>query len=252
MELVESRSSFVEPRLSKIETLWSVVREAGADSTGSHAAQSRLLEVYGGAVRRYLLGALRDEAAADEVFQEFALRFVRGDFKSADPERGRFRSFVKTAVYHLIVDHQRRRKRDQHQKPLVVEPEDVVATHLDEMEQEFVASWRDELLSRAWQALEEHQATTGKAYFTVLKCRSDHPSASSTDLAAELSAKLDRPVAPGNARVLLHRAREFFAELLLDAVRDSLVHPTRQDLEEELITLDLLTYCRAALDKYGP
>jgi hypothetical protein len=46
---------------------------------------------YHRAVHRYLLGALRDEDAAEELFQEFALRFVRGDFRWADRGRGRFR-----------------------------------------------------------------------------------------------------------------------------------------------------------------
>src|ERR687891_2597361 len=96
--------------LSRIQTAWSMVRRAHGDHTAVHDAQQSLLDRYGGAVRRYALAALRDEDAADEVFQEFALKFVRGDFGNADPHRGRFRAFVKTIVYRLIVDHQRRRK----------------------------------------------------------------------------------------------------------------------------------------------
>ena len=60
--------------LSRIETLWSVVRQAHDDgSEVARTAQDELLERYGGAARRYLLAALREENAADEVFQEFAL-----------------------------------------------------------------------------------------------------------------------------------------------------------------------------------
>ena len=59
---------------------------------------------YGGAVHRYLLASLRDVDAADELAQEFALRFLRGDFKNADPGKGRFRDFLKRAVYRLMVD----------------------------------------------------------------------------------------------------------------------------------------------------
>ena len=56
-----------EDRLSRIETLWSVVRQAhdGAASDSRSAAQKQLLEQYGGAVRRYLLAALRNQDAAD-------------------------------------------------------------------------------------------------------------------------------------------------------------------------------------------
>src|SRR3990172_1957475 len=100
-----------DSHLSQIQTLWSLVERAHGDHTNVQSAQQSLLDRYGGAIRRYAIAALRDEDAADEVFQEFALKFVRGDFAGADPGRGRFRAFVKTIVYRLIVDHQRRRKK---------------------------------------------------------------------------------------------------------------------------------------------
>ena len=54
---------------------------------------------------------LRDREAADELSQEFSLRFVRGDLKGADRERGRFRDYLKGVLFHLIGDYWRRRKR---------------------------------------------------------------------------------------------------------------------------------------------
>src|SRR5437763_1196590 len=111
--------------ISRMTTAWSMVREAHGDHTAVQSAQERLLARYGGAVRRYALSALRDEDAADEVSQEFALKFVRGDFGKADPERGRFRAFVKTVVYRLIVDYQRRSKKQGRETPMhsnVAEP----------------------------------------------------------------------------------------------------------------------------------
>src|SRR5881227_2867833 len=112
--------------ISRMTTAWSMVREAHGDHTAVQSAQERLLSRYGGAVRRYALSALRDEDAAEEVFQEFALKFVRGDFGNANPERGRFRAFVKTVVYRLIVDYQRRTKKRGLEGPMhsnVAEPE---------------------------------------------------------------------------------------------------------------------------------
>src|SRR5262245_18940017 len=104
-----------DQRLSQSTTLWTVVRCAHHGPAGEvPEAQARLMERYGGAVHRYLRGALRDPDAADELFQDFCLRFLRGDFRNAVPEKGRFRSLLKTALYHLIVDYQRRqRKRPQ-------------------------------------------------------------------------------------------------------------------------------------------
>ena len=102
-----------DDRLSQIETLWTVVRRAHDDGmTVAGQAQEQLIEQYGGAVRRYALAALRNEDAANDVFQEFALKFARGDFARADPERGSFRSLVKTVVYRLVVDYQRRKVRN--------------------------------------------------------------------------------------------------------------------------------------------
>src|SRR5262249_20126009 len=83
-------------RLSSISTYWSVVcqtRDGGGRAVA--AARQQLPQRYGPAVRRYLLGALRDPDATDEVFQEFALRFLRGGLRGADPQRGRFRNFLK-------------------------------------------------------------------------------------------------------------------------------------------------------------
>lgn len=239
-----------DARLSRIETLWSVVQRAHAeDQTAAQAAQQQLLHEYGGAVRRYLLGALRSEDAADEVFQEFALRFVRGDFQRADPEKGRFRQFVKTSVYHLIIDYQRRAQRDRKQQNLVFDHAADPAESMASMDLDFTASWRKELLARAWSALQADEARSGKPYYTVLRFRADHPGLRSPALAVELSKRLDRPINAGNVRVLVHRARDRFADFLVETVEASLANPSRDALENELITLDLLSYCKPNLSR---
>jgi hypothetical protein len=45
----------------------------------------------------------------------------------------------------------------------------------------------------------------------------------------------------------LHRAREKFAVLLLDEVRNSLESQDPEQLEQELLELRLFEYCRPAL-----
>src|SRR5438132_629599 len=98
-------------RLSQISTQWSQVFEAHRDPADElAAARWTLLQRYSGAVYRYLLGAVRDPEVASELSQEFAFRFVRGDFRRADPERGRFRAYVKRALAHLVADHYRARQ----------------------------------------------------------------------------------------------------------------------------------------------
>jgi RNA polymerase sigma-70 factor (ECF subfamily) len=237
--------------LSRIQTVWSVVRQAHGDDTAVHAAQKTLLDRYGGAVRRYALAALRNEDAADEVLQEFALKFVRGDFGQVDPDRGRFRAFVKTVVYRLIVDYQRRQKKRQQETPMhsnVAEPAAGTEEPLGD-DATFHRSWRDELLARCWQKLADDEKQSGKPYYSVLRYRVDHPEERSPELAAGLSAVLGKSINAGAVRVQLHRARDAFAELLLDEIVNSLATDALDDAEEELIELDLLEYCRPALDR---
>jgi RNA polymerase sigma-70 factor (ECF subfamily) len=237
--------------LSRIPTAWTMVRRAHGDQSAMQAAQRTLLDRYGGAVRRYALAALRDEDAADEILQEFALRFVRGDFRNADPERGRFRAFVKTAVYRLIIDYQRRQKKRSREGALPLHLADPGASDEKYRADDalFEASWRDELLARCWQRLADLESRTGKAYHSVLRYRVDHPDWRSPELAAGLSEQLGKPINAGALRVLMHRARDEFGDLLLTEVIESLAEPSVEEAEQELIDLDLLEYCRPALQR---
>ena len=243
-------------RLSRIDTVWAIVRKANDDAgQEARSAQRMLIDRYGGAIRRYLLGALRDAEAADELFQQFSLNLVRGGFVRADPSHGRFRNFVKTSLFHLIVDYQRRRRRGGLQ-PLAAseafDPADRQAPpsqlcSLADQEAAFTRSWREELLARAWEGLAELEQNTGTPYHAVLRFRLDHPEMHSPEMATHLSTQLGKRVSATSVRVLLHRARETFADLLLDAVLGSLEDPSPEEAEQELIELGLLDYCRSAL-----
>jgi RNA polymerase sigma-70 factor (ECF subfamily) len=68
-------------------------------------------------------------------------------------------------------------------------------------------------------------------------------------MAQQLSADLGRPLAATWVRQTLHRARERFAEMLLEEVRQTLRSPTLEDIEEELASTGLHTYCQPALQK---
>jgi RNA polymerase sigma-70 factor (ECF subfamily) len=240
------------PRLNEISTLWSVVLQAnhvGAEAT--RLAQRRLLERYGGAVRRYLLGAVRDPDAAEELFQEFALLLVHGDLRGADRQRGRFRDFVKGVLFHLVAGHHRQRRR----RPLALPPDHpgpaVEPEELPDQEDAFRASWRAELLARAWAALEAQEGEAGQPFYTVLRYRADHPAVPSARMAEELAARLGRPLSAAGVRKTLERARDRFAALLLDEIVHTLGAPTPAQLEDELIELNLLEHCRAALRRHA-
>src|SRR5256885_1610619 len=100
--------------------------------------------------------AARDEVEAEELCQEFALRFLRGDFRHADPDRGRFRDYLKVALRHLAGERSRRPRPLPLSGDRSVPPPDPVADV-----ERFQQFWRAELLNPAWAALAERSAAPG-------------------------------------------------------------------------------------------
>jgi RNA polymerase sigma factor (sigma-70 family) len=235
--------------LNQITTLWTMVRQAHNGPVEVNvSARGILLQRYGQAVRRYLLGALRDPHAADELAQEFAVRFLRGDLHRADPERGRFRDFVKGMLFHLIVDYYREKKRKAPLPLQHMDPADL-PKELQDPDARFRDSWREQLLHDAWEALEEHQRQTGQPFFTVLRFKADHRELRSPVMAKHLSELLGKSVGAAWVRQTLHRARDKYADLLVRAVLDTLANPTTEELTDELRDLGLLTYSEPALKR---
>src|SRR5690349_5073543 len=93
-----------DERLSRITTMWTMLGRAHGAGTAARDAQELLMERYYGAVYKYLRRSLGNDDAAEDLFQEFALRFVRGDFRRIDPAKGRFRNYLRTVLVHLIDD----------------------------------------------------------------------------------------------------------------------------------------------------
>jgi RNA polymerase sigma-70 factor (ECF subfamily) len=227
-------------RLSRIETQWTaILRAHGQSIEGAKSARDGLLVRYSGAVYRYLLGAVRDPDAAADLCQEFAVRFLRGDFRRVAPERGRFRDYVKRALVNLANDHHRARRAVPQQLAV-----DAASPELPS-EDDFVAGWRQSVLDQTWKALADENPT----FHAVLALRIESPEMPSTEMADRLTTALGKPMSAENVRKSLQRAHGKFAELLLDRVSDSLDEPTVDDLEGELQALDLLRYCRTALDR---
>jgi RNA polymerase sigma factor (sigma-70 family) len=228
-----------------------MVRRAHAtdDSQAARAAE-QLVTRYARPVYRYLLSSLRDPDAADEVFQNFGLRLCSGAFRNASPSAGRFRDYLKTAVIRLVLDY--RRKQGTGIREVHVDDADLV--HEEDAQAEgdvFDENWRTEVLAKVWRTLEVYEQETGSPYATVLRCRFEQEDASSEDLAALLTKRLsaDPPLTAAGVRKTLQRARERFAEILMDEVQASLNVQTTDELEQELAELRLLKYCRSAVDR---
>jgi RNA polymerase sigma-70 factor (ECF subfamily) len=247
-------------RLSRIQTRMSVWLQAHqGEGEAAVSARQQLVLRYYGAVYRYLLGMLHNPAAAEDMTQEFSVRLLRGDFKHFNPERGRFRDFLKVSLRHLVQDYwrQQKKRKEKEVPPLPEregEPLGVGARNEPraedseiDLDQDFIEKWKEELLARAWEALEKSQAETGQPYYTCLRCKTDQPEIHSAQLAEEVSAQLGKQVSAESARQILHRARKRFAELLVDEVSHSLETAEPGQVAEELIELGLMSYCRSAV-----
>jgi RNA polymerase sigma-70 factor (ECF subfamily) len=235
-----------DSRFDNLSTLWTLVRRAHGE-TPEAAAQARgeLLQRYRGAAYRYLLATVRDPDTAEELSQDFALKFLRGDFRHAHPGRGRFRDYLRSSLAHLIKSHRHRAARQP--GPLATDPVAAETKGAGE-DAAFLSAWREALLVRTWTELERAEQQTGAPVHTVLRFRVDHPELSSTELAEQLSARLEKPLNALAVRQAIHRAREKFALLLVEAVVQSLAQPTREQLLDELDELNLLSYCRSVVD----
>jgi RNA polymerase sigma-70 factor (ECF subfamily) len=238
-----------EPRLSELSTQWTMLFEATHGTPEQISAALKLLMLrYSGAVHRYLLKTVGDAEVVKELDQEFALRFLKGSFLKYDPNLGRFRDYVKRAVRNLMIDYHRQKGKLKH-FDTDLEMDLVDLSGSDDFDQQIIEAWRDDLLDRAWNALESYEAQTGQPYHTVLQFRVMHPDETSAEMAAGLSPKLGRTLSAGAFRQLLQRAREKWAGSLIDEVKVSLKSPTRENIEEELADLRLLHLCKPVLNR---
>ncbi|MBY0524351.1 MAG: hypothetical protein K2R98_13175 [Gemmataceae bacterium] len=240
-------------RISQISTRWSLIFEAHQGDTASATrAQLALMERYCGAIYRYLMGALHDRNLVEELCQEFAFRFVRGDYKNVQPGRGRFRDFVKTVLFHLVTDYHRQRRGQAKLVPFDSAILAAIESDAPSASEEFVNRWREELLTCAWEKLADLQAQSDQPFFEVLQFRVENPKARSGEIAETLGARLGRTLTAVGVRQTLHRAREKFVQLLYDETARSLQTDDPERVQEELRDLGLLQYCRHALPADSP
>lgn len=86
-------------------TQWSVVLRAEGDSDDARAALATLCRTYRSPVFAYVRSRGYDTDRADDLTQAFFTRFLeRGWYCQADPQRGRFRAFLLTALKHFLSD----------------------------------------------------------------------------------------------------------------------------------------------------
>lgn len=234
-------------RLDGIETRWSLVRRSSGNvSTDAVEARRSLVLRYASAIRSYCQAIVGTEGDADEVSQDVVVRMLKGDFAGADPNRGRFRDLLRTAIRNMARNRWSRENRRSSSTPIDTE------LHADpdgqDLDDPWLQQWRGTLLENAWSELRSFQdANPGSCLYTVLRTRTDHADESSEQLASRVSDRLGRLITAATVRQNLRRARVKFCELLVDEVAEGLADASRDRVQDELIALDLWTQIKDVL-----
>lgn len=236
-------------RLADIETITHLMEIAPGETEQAILARQQLVMLYYGAAYRYLLGSLHDQEAAQDLAQQFAIRFMQGDFvKKADRDKGRFRDYLKRSLQNAVNDYYRKTKGKvvRIDDQAVGDPQQDQVAASDEV---FLNSLRDELISCTWKNLFNLQKETGTPYETVLRLKTQQPRTRSAQIAEQLSQEMDRSFTEGGVRQILRRARDKFADFLVDNVEKALRVTDDDTLMEQLADLKLLEFCKPALEK---
>ena len=86
-------------------TRWSVVMLAREGSASARAALEDLCRTYRPPVLAYVRHNVRDRQAAEDLVQTFFAKFLEHAwYADADPARGRFRTFLLTALKRFLID----------------------------------------------------------------------------------------------------------------------------------------------------
>lgn len=238
----------VSLNLGNIKTRWSMIRQAHElNESGDVGSQAReaLVMRYASAIRKFVKIVVKDDHLADELAQDAIVRLLKGDFSGADPNRGRFRDLLKTAIRNMARNCW---AKNQRRASVEFDVQSIDGGESDELDELWTKECRDLVLSVAWQNLQEWESSTpGSVAFTILRLRSQYPDDSSTQMAERLSQEKGKTFRPDSTRQQLRRARVRFADYLVAEIADGLGDPTPENLKDELISLGLYASVRDVL-----
>jgi RNA polymerase sigma factor (sigma-70 family) len=222
-------------------THWSIVLAAAETAApGGREALEKLCHTYWPPVYAYIRRRGSNPDDARDLTQEFFAQFLeKKRVELADPERGRFRSFLVTALKNFLLNEWRRghaKKRGGGQWLLsldeqrdaetrfMAEPADPATTPDRAFEKRWALTLLDHVLSR----LREEFATTGRQeYFDALKVFvwGDPGVVSQAEVAARLG------ITANALGVAVHRLRHRFGELVRTEIAQTVASPAEIDYE---------------------
>jgi RNA polymerase sigma factor (sigma-70 family) len=220
-------------------THWSLVVRAG--DRVDPAAQSALETL----CRRYwfpLYAFVRREGYdiedSQDLTQAFFARFLEKDYlREADPNRGRFRSFLLASLRHFLAnarDHAKAAKRGGGGMVLSLDFSQAEDRYLHEPATEWTAEklfhrrWALELLQTVMDRLDAEWATADKrSFFRVVQTFLS--GTASTRTYAEVAQELE--TTEGAVKTAVHRLRRHYRELLREEIAQTVIEPGQIDEE---------------------
>jgi RNA polymerase sigma factor (sigma-70 family) len=210
-------------------THWSVVLGVGSNP----ALLEDLLKTYWGPIYAFIRrsGYNRDQAA--DLTQEFIAQIIleRGLIAKADPERGRFRTLLKSSLKNFLIDQHRRASSlaRSPRRPMVGSDkfERIEPSESDDPGSAFDRQWAATLLEVALERVEADCCACGqerhwKAFeATQVRPYTGHAEAPSlSDVARELQLESPTQVSSMNQTV-----RRKFRRALLEVIRETVHDP---------------------------
>lgn len=219
-------------------THWSLVlRASQRDAAGSAAALEKLCRGYWFPLYAFARREGCSPEDAQDLTQEFFSRLLAKEYlRMADPNRGRFRSFLLASFKHMMANERRaasRQKRGGDAKTFSLDEEDAEGRYLLEPADEktpdriFEQRWAETTLARVLNRLETEY--TGHAMrFEDLKFFLVE--AKGTAAFADVAIRLG--VTESALKSVVHRMRRRYAELFRDEVAQTVADPA--DVQDEM------------------
>jgi RNA polymerase sigma-70 factor (ECF subfamily) len=223
-----------------LTTHWTVVRDAGdPESKDYRAAQATLCETYWYPLYAFLRRYGCDPHEAEDLTQGFFARMLdKDDFQLADPDRGKFRSFLLGSLKHFTANERKSAKRLKRGGGTTHVPIDVkdAESHYareaaDDLTPEklFERSWAINVLEQAMDRLQDEWEKSGKnAQFDALKGYLT-PGKESTSY-REIGESLN--MSEGAVKTAVHRLKRAYRAQLRAVIAETV--STEDDVEEEI------------------
>jgi RNA polymerase sigma-70 factor (ECF subfamily) len=228
-------SSRAEPATRQVfaTTHWSVVLTAvSGDSGGGPAALARLCQSYWYPLYAHARRRGCSPHDAQDLTQEFFAQLLgRKSFATADPSRGRFRSFLLTAMNNFLVSEWKKARAQKRGGGETLLSLDLAAAEQrfdlepagrDAPDKAFDKQWALSLLEEVLNRLEKEYRRDGKGeLFAALK--QTLMGASASQPYAQLAANLG--LGEGAVKVAVHRLRKRYRELIRAEIANTVASP---------------------------